>query len=347
MARPLRIVCPGAWYHVTARGNERRDIFRDDKDRFHFLETLGEMTVRFDVRIHAYVLMGNHYHLLLELRQANLSQAVQWLNVSYSVWFNRRHRRSGHLFQGRFKSIVVEPRAWGVGLSAYIHLNPVRVSALGLSKARRQQARAVAMEEPDEAIVAGRLETLRAYRWSSYKAYTRAARRPAWLECATVLEMGGGKAAQRVANYRRYVENQLREGLPQSPWEALTDRVLLGGADFLRKVRASLSKEGRARMAPKSIRQPASFREVVAAVEKARGEKWEEFRERHGDAGRDQVLYLARRATALSLADLAKAAKLNQHATVVMAIKRYEKRARKEPEKSSCRRAADLLQITM
>src|ERR1051325_3780267 len=108
MARPLRIVCPGAWYHVTARGNERRDIFRDDKDRFHFIETLARAVERFDIRLYAYVLMDNHYHRLIETPRANISQTIQWLNVSYSVWFNRRHSRSGHLFQGRFKSVVVE-----------------------------------------------------------------------------------------------------------------------------------------------------------------------------------------------------------------------------------------------
>ena len=106
MARPLRIQRTGCWYHVTARGNEQRQIFVDDKDRRHFLELL-EATVRmFSLRLHAFVLRSNHYHLLLEITEVNLSRSAQWLNTSYSVWFNRRHRRSGHLFQGRFKSVV-------------------------------------------------------------------------------------------------------------------------------------------------------------------------------------------------------------------------------------------------
>ena len=95
MARPLRIERAGGWYHVTARGNERKAIFRDDRDRMHFLELLEEMVKRFRVRLHVYVLMTNHYHLLLELTEANLSLAAHWLNVSHSVWFNRRHQRSG------------------------------------------------------------------------------------------------------------------------------------------------------------------------------------------------------------------------------------------------------------
>ncbi len=95
MARPLRIEYPGAWYHVTARGNERRAIFRSARDREHFIELLEVCVARFSLRLHAYVLMSNHYHLLLETPEANLSRAMQWFNVSYTVWFNRRHGRCG------------------------------------------------------------------------------------------------------------------------------------------------------------------------------------------------------------------------------------------------------------
>src|SRR5713226_9346510 len=104
MARPLRIERPGGRYHVTARGNERRAIYRNDRDRFHFMEVLAELPERYGVRVHAYALMDNHFHLLLETPEANLSRAMQWFNVSYCVWFNRRHQRAGHLFQGRFKA---------------------------------------------------------------------------------------------------------------------------------------------------------------------------------------------------------------------------------------------------
>ena len=106
MARPLRVEFPDAAYHVMARGNERRSVFRDDVDRRRFLATLGELVERFGVRVHAYCLMPNHYHLLLDTPQANLSQAIGWLQVTYTVRFNCRHRRSGHLFQGRFSKGV-------------------------------------------------------------------------------------------------------------------------------------------------------------------------------------------------------------------------------------------------
>jgi putative transposase len=92
MARPLRIERVEGWYHITSRGNERHDIYRDDRDRQHFRDVLAEMVARFRTGLYAYVLMNNHYHLLIELRERNLSPAVQWLNVSYSIWFNRRYQ---------------------------------------------------------------------------------------------------------------------------------------------------------------------------------------------------------------------------------------------------------------
>ena len=131
MARPLRIERSGGRYHVTARGNERKAIYRNDSDRTHFLELLSQATERFGVRFHAYVLMDNHYHLLIETPEANLSAAMQWLNVSYSVWFNRRHGRAGHLFQGRFQGLIIEHDAGWQEVARYVHLNPVRLSSSG------------------------------------------------------------------------------------------------------------------------------------------------------------------------------------------------------------------------
>jgi putative transposase len=136
MSRPLRIDVEGGWYHVMSRGIEKRTIFLDDTFRLHFLELLGEMTDRFVVEVHAYVLMDNHYHLILRTPGANASQAMQWLNVSFSAWSNAKRQRVGHVFQGRFRSTLIDGAgAWLLGLSAYVHLNPVRVSALGLGKA--------------------------------------------------------------------------------------------------------------------------------------------------------------------------------------------------------------------
>ena len=256
MARPLRIERAGGWYHVTGRGNERRAIYRDNRDRRHFCELLAEMVARYRVRLHVFVLMDNHYYLLVELVEPNLSRAVQWLNVSYSVWFNRRHGRSGHLFQGRFKSVVVDPAAWGLALSRYVHLNPVRVAGLGLGKAEQRNLRVGVSGPPSARVVRERLSRLRRYRWSSYRAYVGLGSRSEWLECEAVLALGGGKKAEQKRNYREYVEGAIREGMPPRPWEQLKEQVVLGGAEFLERLRQQVTgdareQRGARRLAPK------------------------------------------------------------------------------------------------
>src|SRR5258708_27842997 len=157
MARALRIERAGGRYHVTARGNERKAIYREDSDRCHFLELLSEATDRFGVRIHAYVLMDNHFHLLIETQRANLSRTMQWLGVSYSIWFNRRHDRAGHLFQGRFNCVVVEADSGWQEVARYIHLNPVRIAGLALDKRQRAASRAGAVRTPSAEFLARRL----------------------------------------------------------------------------------------------------------------------------------------------------------------------------------------------
>jgi putative transposase len=144
MARPLRIQRPGGRYPVTARGKERRATFRDDRDRRRFLDLLGQLPERFGTRVHGWGLMDNHVHLLGETPEANLSWTGQWLNVSYSVWFNRRHRGSGPLFPGRFGSVLMGGDGLCAGSGPPVHLNPVRVARLGLSKEDPQRQGLVA-----------------------------------------------------------------------------------------------------------------------------------------------------------------------------------------------------------
>lgn len=242
MARPLRLDQAGGWYHLTARGNERRATFRNDRDRLHFLELLDESTVRFAWHLHAYVLMPTHYHLMVKTTQPNLSRAMPWLNGSYTVWFNRRHRRVGHLFQGRFKSIVLDGEGYALELSRYVHLNPVRIKSLGLDKVgqrkRKQGEGAVSGAE----LVRARLARLRGYRWSSYRAYAGWEKVPRWLRVEGVLGMlgGAGGLSRRRRQYRRHVEEAVREGLEESPWARLEAGVLLGGAEFVRRMRQRL-----------------------------------------------------------------------------------------------------------
>ena len=349
MARPLRIERAGGWYHVTGRGNERRAIYRDNRDREHFCGLLAEMAGRFRVRLHAFVLMDNHYHLMVELTEPNLSRAVQWLNGSYSVWFNRRHGRSGHLFQGRFKSVVVDPGEWGLTLSRYVHLNPVRLRQLGLGKTERQRMDVRASSPPQARVVKERITRLRRYRWSSYQAYVGLGKRPEWLECEAILRLGGGKKDEAVRSYREYVEAAVREGLEQSPWEQLKEQVVLGSQEFLSKLRKHVVGNAREQ---RGMRRLATARptlaEVIASVERVKKQSWAAFRDRHGDGGRDLVLYLGRRVCGMKLQELASAAGMRDYSAVAIAVSRFEKRLqRSKVEQEQVNRVCQLSNVEM
>ncbi len=175
MARPWRIQYPNAVYHVTARGNNRQTVFEDDHDRHDFLALLGRAAERFQLQVFAFCLMDNHYHLFLRTPEPNLAQAMHWLNVAYSVRHNRRHDKVGHLFQGRYKSVLVLEDAHWIHLSMYVHLNPVR---------------------------AGMVEDPADWLWSSFREYTRAKSRFEWLIRDEVLALYGAGAA-RARRYRR------------------------------------------------------------------------------------------------------------------------------------------------
>jgi putative transposase len=177
MARQWRIEFPGALYHVMSRGNGCQDIFLSDNDRYLFLALLEEMTDRFNVDIYAYVLMGNHYHLLVKTNESNISRAMQWFGTSFTRKFNLLHHTSGHLFQGRFKSIIVENDAYLFGLSCYIHRNPLR---------------------------AGIVERLSEYPWSSYRFYAYKKQAPEWLNTRTILNQLPG--TDRHKSYRIKVQ---------------------------------------------------------------------------------------------------------------------------------------------
>lgn len=204
MARPLRIEYPHAHYHVTCRGNDRRKIFSDDDDRLAFLERLRKSLEIYAVRLHAYVLMHNHFHLMVETPEANLSEFMRHFNVAYTSFFNRRHRRTGHLYQGRFKSVLFQPDAHLLALSRYVHMNPVRVLR-------------------GRPSVPEQVRQLWLYRWSSLGGYVSARRRESWVHYDTVLAEVG-ESRQR---YGRFVQDGLEQGVPV-PWKAVREQVVLG-----------------------------------------------------------------------------------------------------------------------
>jgi len=226
MARPIRVEFEGAVYHVTARGNERRAVFFSDDDRKLFLKTIGEMVERFGVRVMAYCLMLNHYHLVLGTPQGNLSRAAGWLQVTYTVRFNARHRRSGHLFQGRFKAQLVEADEYGRWLVEYVHLNPVR-------------PRRAHTPLPIE-----RAQDLDAFDWSSHRDYAGLRAKPAeWLCLDWLAYWGMDRRAAQTA-YRHEI-NRWFTGEKASPWERLRAGLVLGGDALLARVCAMVEgKQG-------------------------------------------------------------------------------------------------------
>jgi len=348
MARISRIERAGAWHHVTARGNERRAIYRDDHDRQHFCDLLGEAVELFQWRLHVYVLMDNHFHLLVETPEPNLGRGMQWLNTSYCVWFNRRHQRAGHLLQGRFKSIVVDPVGWGLELSRYIHLNPVRVGRFGLSKSARRGDQAGTGAKPTAEAVKTRMAELRGYRWSSYRSYLGLTNPPRWLERQRILKLGGGGSEEAGVCYRRYVEEAIRQGLPASPWEELRDRTLLGGVGFARRLAQGIGVGRGEKGGPARLGRPTVV-EIIGVVEAVKGEKWESFRDRHGDWGRDLVFYVGRKDWALKLRELGAAAGGVDDIAVSMAARRIAKRATSDSALSAalkqCREELEMLNV--
>ncbi len=204
MGRPLRIEYPGAHYHVTSRGNERKDVFKSQKDREQFLLYLESAVSRYDAVIHAYSLMSNHYHLLLETPSGNLSKIMQHINGAYTNYFNVKRKRNGHLFQGRYKAIVIEVDEYAQQLSRYIHLNPVRSGMV---------------TKPEE------------YRWSSYADYIGIRKSPEWLKTSLILDYFG-TGEERFRKYRKFVEELLGSDY-DSPFNSVVASTILGSESFV------------------------------------------------------------------------------------------------------------------
>ncbi len=213
MGRPLRIEYPGAVYHITSRGNERKKIFVSDEDSLKFLKILEDYHDRYGILIHSYVLMNNHYHLILETPQGNLLKVMHGINSGYTGYFNRKYKRTGHLFQGRYKAILVDKDNYLLALSRYVHLNPVRAKAAG---------------RPEQ------------YRWSSYAGYIGKEKGTSWIEYAWVLSQFSNDIKKAMRSYKIFVEEVLTKEIP-TPLEDIHGQIVLGGEKFIDKVKKMLT----------------------------------------------------------------------------------------------------------
>lgn len=239
MARPLRLEHEYATWHLTARGNEQRDIFRDGIDRERFLLMLGQTIVRFGWNLFAWVLMSNHYHLVVQTPQPNLSRGMHWLNSRYAQWFNRRHDRRGHLFQGRFHGILIEKESYFLTVARYVVLNPVR---------------------------AGLIDTPADWRWSSYRQTAGFEIPEPWLAANELLESFGGANERGCKEYVAYVE---QEG-QTSPWTDLVGQIYLGSAEWIDAIEERIAAAPRSAEHPRPQLQPSrpAVTDIIAAVTK-------------------------------------------------------------------------------
>ena len=226
MARPLRIEFAGALYHVTSRGDKKAEIYLNDGDREQFLNTMKEVCSRFNWVIHAYCLMDNHYHLLVETPESNLSLGMRQLNGVYTQKFNRMHDRVGHVFQGRYKSIIVQKESYLLELSRYIVLNPVRARMVRSAKN---------------------------WPWSSYRATIGVAESQGGLNTDWLLAGFAKRKSTAIERFKEFVA----EGKNQpSPWKELANQVFLGSEQFISDVRKHIPNDKDLSEIPSSQKRP-------------------------------------------------------------------------------------------
>jgi len=326
MARQVRIRVSGGWYHVCSRGQNREYIFGGRRDREHWLELVAEMRERYRVRVIAYCIMGTHYHLLVRTPEGNISRAIQWLNGSYGMWFNKAHERSGHVFGERFKAILLENGVRGLEVSVYIHMNPVATQDFGLGKREKAVESAGISPPPSKAVVERRLGRLRNFRWSSYRAYAGYGKAEDWLDRGALLSRLGKTEEEQTRRYRAGLEERIRQGVEEDLWAQVRWGVVLGGERFARKVRGRITVTAESRNR-RELGRRREFDEIVRMVERLKRDRWENFRDRYADWGRDLVLWAGRRYAGLKLSELALRVGGARDASVTMAVKRLQQKA--------------------
>lgn len=236
MARPLRIEFPGALYHITVRGDRQEPIYEDNQDRQYFIELLGQVIIQGNWICHAYCLMDNHFHLMIETPDGNLAKGMRQLNGVYTQSSNLRHHRVGHLFQGRYKAILVDRDAYLLELARYTPLNPVR---------------------------AGMVKHPGNWPWSSYRAMVGAVKSPPWLTTQAILDLFSKKQTLARKKFQRFVAEGIGN---ESIWKNLNRQIYLGSDRFIERMQAKLEQESRDVNIPRvQQRPPAPPLDVIHA----------------------------------------------------------------------------------
>jgi putative transposase len=300
MARPLRIEYEGALYHVTGRGNEQRKIFFSRRDYEKFKEYIAEALEKYGFILHGYVLMTNHYHLIIETPEKNLSKIMHYLNSSYTTYMNIKRKRSGHLLQGRFKSIVVDKDCYLLELSRYLHLNPVRANMV---------------QKPGD------------YPYSSYGSYTTAAG-DKLVTTTTILNMIASKPDAAREKYRSFVESTLNEGI-ESPFKKVYGGIILGSVNFIKEVLGKIEierLENEETSHRRSLRASLLPEEVVSATYAHYGLALEEKTNSDRNDVRKKCIYLLKKHTSAGNREIGEILGGMGAATVAKAYQRFVKK---------------------
>lgn len=215
MTRPLRLEFPNALYHVTSRGDRRENIYEDDEDREKFLELLDAVVANYNWLCHGYCLMSNHYHLIIETLDGNLSKGMRQLNGVFTQASNRRHKRSGHLFQGRYKAILVDKESYLLELARYVVLNPVRAKEM--------------------------VRDIQDWPWSSYRAMIGVTPQPKWLTTDWLLSQFGKQKKRSMEKYRQFVMDGAED--KSDIWSDLKGQIYLGDKAFMSSMQKKIGKE--------------------------------------------------------------------------------------------------------
>lgn len=265
MARPLRIQYPGAVYHITCRGNERKEIFRDAVDRKTFLKNLTESRKIYSITIYSYVLMSNHFHFLIETPLGNLSEFMRHFNITYTSHFNRRHKRSGHLYQGRYKSVLVDKDVYLNILSRYIHLNPVKVKGIQGMTGKEK------------------MRYLKSYKWSSLPGYISKRAKEQFVDYALVLEEYGGDndSGRKAYNEALFLDLSAKFDMK----DKIVGQSILGREDFIDWLWENILKDDKDRRERPSLREIQSYKskdEIIKTVEHVTGKLLGEIKKERG-----------------------------------------------------------------